>query len=324
MVVGDQRRRASGGETRVPVVRLEHDTKQVKTQHTSKHCVYSIHIHHNTNILLISNAIHTIDTLLALQPSHDSSVAQRCGATWMEICNGKHATLVSSWGHTRLSWLGHLLPVWWHQSHHNDCCRTCFFNLFHTFFFWVGMLKAIHLSWEYSWEYSLHHFHLQMVAGSLFEPWFFSVCNVRLCFRPTPQGLGSVRRDGAYQERMNAMLAWESSLQVRNFLSLVVFYMYRWSQSNLHLCHGWTMPSSTSLNTSGGSFEFGPIWVKLFPDDILLQVKVHSSEFESSCGFQHLAPQFENMSQRDIFPWDLLHHISFIGMEIVIICKNHN
>lgn len=54
--VGDQRRRTSGGETRVPVMRLEHDTKQVKT-HTSKHYVYIMH--HNTNILLISNAIHT-------------------------------------------------------------------------------------------------------------------------------------------------------------------------------------------------------------------------------------------------------------------------
>ena len=190
--------------------------------------------------------LHTMDTLLALQPSHDSSVAQRCGATWMEICNGKHATLVSSWGHTRLSWLGYLLPVWWHQSHHNDFCRKCFFTRF--FFEW-----ACSKQYTYHGEYSLHHFHLQMVAGSLFEPWFFSVCNVRLCFRPTPQGLGCVRRDGAYRERMNAMLASESSLQVRNFLSLVVFYMYKWSQSNLHLCHGWTMPSSTSLNTSCGS-----------------------------------------------------------------------
>lgn len=115
----------------------------------------------------------------------------------MEICNGKHATLVSSWGHTRLSWLGYLLPVWWHQSYHNDFCRTCSLFCF---------------EWACSKPYTNHgttvltHLHLQMVAGSLLEPWFFSACNVRLCFKPTPQGLGCVRRDGAYRERMNARI----------------------------------------------------------------------------------------------------------------------
>ena len=192
----------------------------------------------------------------------------------------------------------------------------------HVFFFWVGMLKAIHLSWDYSWQYSIHHLNLPMVAGSLFEPWFFSVRNVHLCFRPTPQGLGCVRRDGAYRERMNAMLASESSLQVRNFLSLVVFYMYKWSQSNLHLCHGWTMPPSTSLNTSCGSL--GLCGSSYCLTTYSYKSKLIHLNLNLHCGFQHLAPQFENMSQRDIFPWDLLHHISFIGMEIVLICKNHD
>jgi len=187
--------------------------------------------------------------------------------------------------------------------------------LFHTFFFWVGMLKAIHLSWGVLTP------SFPSANGSRKPFWtliLFRVQRAPVFQTDTPgTGLCPTWRCLSGADECNARIRIISPSP-----KLPVF------GGVLHV----QMESikSTSLSWMNHAFlnifkhilrEFGPIWVKLFPDDILLQVKVHSSEFECSYGFQHLAPQFENMSQRDIFPWDVLHHISFIGMEIVIICR---